>query len=200
MAADSADGTIEEAHGEMESVTLQGIVAAVTPVGTGIRIDFPAVAVSKENGVGGLLGSGDDGKGLQAVIVAAPGPEVDAVGTPVVFAVITSFKVTVIAVHDCGGADVDVEFLSLGSCFTSGDVADDALGPVHPGNMIIVVVGIHESTQRNLLHVADAADLACLRTGLAQSRKKHGSQNGDNSDDHQQFNEGKDLCFIFTSP
>ena len=54
-----------------------------------------------------------------------------------------------------------------------------------------VVSHIHDVRQRQLLLVADATRLLRARLGRGQRRQQHGRQNGDDGNDHEQFNQSK---------
>ncbi len=56
----------------------------------------------------------------------------------------------------------------------------------------VVVIGrIHEPGELKLLQVIHARNSLALGLGLVQSRQKHGSENRDDRDHHQQFNQSK---------
>ena len=59
-----------------------------------------------------------------------------------------------------------------------------------------VVSGIHNLAEVLLLDVVKTCRSARGILGLGQCREQHGRQDGDDRDDHQQFNEGKAEGFI----
>jgi len=63
-----------------------------------------------------------------------------------------------------------------------------------------IVIGIHAPTERELPVVVKALNADGFQFGLAQSRQQHRRQNGDDGDDHQQFNEResalKGICAV----
>ncbi len=58
-------------------------------------------------------------------------------------------------------------------------------------NCIAIVLLIHAHAEDNLLQIVDAADGASLLTRFRKGRQQHGGQNGDDGDDHQEFDQGK---------
>ena len=55
----------------------------------------------------------------------------------------------------------------------------------------------YQSTdQPQLLQIVHARYALCLGLGFGKSRKEHASQNGDNRNDHQQFDEGEGSRFL----
>ena len=56
---------------------------------------------------------------------------------------------------------------------------------------IIVVVGIHDHRQPDLLVVVEALDRLGLGFGFGEGRQQHRRQDGYDRDDHEQFYEGK---------
>jgi len=54
-----------------------------------------------------------------------------------------------------------------------------------------VLVTVVDGAQRDLPEVGFAAGAVCLFLGLGQGRQEQGGKNGDDSNDHQQFDQGK---------
>jgi len=59
--------------------------------------------------------------------------------------------------------------------------------PLHPRHSIIVIVSVHRHPQADLAEIVNTRDAAGFLLGLRQGRKQQGRENGDNGDDHQQF-------------
>ena len=55
----------------------------------------------------------------------------------------------------------------------------------------VVVVAVIDRAERDLSEVGFAAGAVCLFLGLGQGRQEQGGKNGDDSNDHQQFDQGK---------
>jgi hypothetical protein len=56
---------------------------------------------------------------------------------------------------------------------------------------VISVTPIKNAAQLQLFHIADATDSLRPQFGLAQRRQQHRREDGDDGDDHQQFNQGE---------
>ena len=57
--------------------------------------------------------------------------------------------------------------------------------PLHPWHFFIVIAGVHCHGQADLLHIADTTDAVGFLFGVRQCRQQHGSQNGNDCNDHQ---------------
>jgi len=57
------------------------------------------------------------------------------------------------------------------------------------GKNALIVIDIHERAQGQLFIVVEATDLGGLGFSFAQGRQEHRGQNGDDGDDHEQFDE-----------
>ena len=56
---------------------------------------------------------------------------------------------------------------------------------------VVVIGGVHDPREPELLHVAQARDSLRLGFGLRQRWQQESRENGDDGDNHQQFNKGK---------
>jgi len=82
----------------------------------------------------------------------------------------------------------------VGGSWVKGDIV---LNPGFVGRVanpvgnqhLIVIPGVKDPAHRQLLQVADAANAERFGLGLAERRQQHARQNGDNGDDHEQFDE-----------
>ena len=74
-------------------------------------------------------------------------------------------------------------------------VVDKGVFTMAPGirQFILVIIHIHDDRQPHLLEIADALGRQCLLLGFGKSRQEHARQDGNDGDDHQQFDEGETL-------
>ena len=75
--------------------------------------------------------------------------------------------------------------------------AGRVVGDAEIGKHLIVVIQIHVEREPPLPEVAETGDAVGLFLGLGQRRQKHGRQNGDDGDDHQQFDQ-RESAFCFS--
>ena len=74
-----------------------------------------------------------------------------------------------------------------------------ALDPVDPAGQVteaaeqrvVVLVGVEQERERQLLRVVHAGDALALRLRLGEGRQEHARQDGDDGDDHQQLDQGE---------
>ena len=77
------------------------------------------------------------------------------------------------------------------------EVRRDGVEPVRLGwaqhlqHSAIVLVTVVDGAQRDLPEGGFTAGAVCLFLGLGQGRQEQGGKNGDDSNDHQQFDQGK---------
>src|ERR1035437_179356 len=88
---------------------------------------------------------------------------------------------TVQIVRVKGNSVTDPRHLSTATTTTIVDIDDS----------IIVVTCIHNHPQRQLLLIIQAACHISLHLCFCQCRQKHCGKDGDDGNDHQQFNQGK---------
>jgi uncharacterized Rossmann fold enzyme len=62
----------------------------------------------------------------------------------------------------------------------------------------VIIPGIRDPGQHQLLTIIEAGDACCFAFGLRQCRKEHASQYGDDGNDYQQFNERKSVFVVFS--
>ena len=70
-----------------------------------------------------------------------------------------------------------------------------AMGSVG-GHDIVIVADIKHKTKAQLLEVIQTIDLLRLLLRSGQCRQQHGGQNGDDGDDHQQFDQRETRCLL----
>ena len=57
------------------------------------------------------------------------------------------------------------------------------------GRKCVLIIAIHVPAELELAIIIEAGDLLPLGFGLTQGRQQHGGENGDDGNDHQQFDE-----------
>ena len=61
-----------------------------------------------------------------------------------------------------------------------------------PGIEVLIVRFVKFHTHSQLFEIAQASGIACLFSSLIESRQQHAGENGDNCDDDQKFDQGKE--------
>ena len=61
----------------------------------------------------------------------------------------------------------------------------------------VIIPGIRDPGQHQLLAIVEAGDACCFALGLGQGGEEHASQDGDDRNDHQQFDERKSFFAVF---
>ena len=78
---------------------------------------------------------------------------------------------------------------------TPGDVRGGGIlsvgSPVVARHRVLIIVEIQGPGERELFVVAKTPDFVGLFPGAAQGRQEHGCQDGNDGDDHQEFNQGE---------
>ena len=64
-------------------------------------------------------------------------------------------------------------------------------------NPVVIVHRVHGENQAELFHVAAAFDFLRFCFRFAQRRQQHTGEDGDDRDDHEQFDEGEFLFHFF---
>ena len=59
----------------------------------------------------------------------------------------------------------------------------------------VIIPRIRDPGQHQLLAIVEAGDACCFAFGLGQGRQQQAGEDGDDRDDHQQFDERERLCF-----
>ncbi len=65
-----------------------------------------------------------------------------------------------------------------------------------PGKHLVVIVHVHRVGESPLFQVVEAGDLLGLGFGLGQCGQQHRGQNGNDGNDHQQFNQCETAGFL----
>ena len=66
-----------------------------------------------------------------------------------------------------------------------------ALSPTPERKVLIIVLSVHRDSGVQVSYVGKAARLSRFSTGLSEDREEDRRENCDNSDDHEEFDQGK---------
>ena len=196
----SAAVTVPVEHQHIGALGLDGL-APVVPASRWIgRSAFLAFAVTTVVGVGAVLAGEVDGAVRGIASARALGPAgVNGVGLgqgralpefPGSLAFLADGQrgldlgahggvVEALPVHVVGAEEVAIGIHEL------------ALAPLGGQEVVVVVIGILNVAEGDLLQVVDAGDGTGLLARLGEGGEQHASQDGDDGDDHQKFNQGE---------
>ena len=68
------------------------------------------------------------------------------------------------------------------------------------GQPVVVIIPVETRGEREILEIRDAAGRLPFFARLIQRRKQHGGEDGDDRDNHQEFDEGERIPFHGESP